>query len=129
MTSSTTPRNRNATILLWTGTVIGGTIAPSGLGKFVGHFWQPLFASWGYPSWFAGVVGATEIIAGICLFIPRLAAYAAIVLAVIMAGAFVTLYTHPSELMGWGARPLFYLAILAGVGLARWKDRRRLAGS
>lgn len=118
------------TILLWTSTAIGGAgIALSGIGKLVGHFWQPLFVSWGYPIWFASVVGVGEVIAGICLFIPRIAAYAAIVLAVIMTGAFVTLLTHPSKRMGWGATPLFYLVIIAGVGVVRWSERRRVLGS
>ena len=84
MTSSVR-RRRVATILLWAGTVVGGSIALSGVGKFTSHFWQPLFVAWGYPVWFASVVGAAEIVAGVSLFIPRLAAYAAMVLAVIMA--------------------------------------------
>lgn len=129
MTTSTVSRSRGATILLWTGTVIGATIALSGLGKFTGQFWQPLFASWGYPVWFASVVGAAEILAGICLFVPWLAAYAAVVLGTIMTGAFITLFTHPSKLMGWGATPLFYLVIVTSVGVARWNDRRRVFSS
>lgn len=125
MTSPSVGRSRAATILLWIGTVIGGSIALSGVGKFTSHFWQPLFVGWGYPAWFASVVGAAEVVAGVSLFIPRLAAWAASVLALIMGGAFVTLLTHPSDKMGWGATPLFYLVIVGLVGAVRWRDRVR----
>lgn len=49
------------------------------------------FANWGYPAWFATVIGIVEVVAGIALLVPHVAFYAAGALAVVMAGA---VFTH-----------------------------------
>jgi uncharacterized membrane protein YphA (DoxX/SURF4 family) len=96
----------------------------AGLGKFrQPEMWRPLFAAWGYPAWFMLVVGGVEMGGAISLFIPRVAAYGALVLAVVMLGALATLMTHPGGPLGWGATPLVYLVALLGIAAARWQRR------
>lgn len=51
---------------------------------------QQNFQNWGYPQWFRVVVGASEVISAMLLFVPRAAWGAASVLAVLMAGATLT---------------------------------------
>jgi putative oxidoreductase len=117
-------RSRPATILLWIATVIAGLgIGLAGVAKFTSHMWQPLFVAWGYPGWFAGMIGALEIIGGMCLFVRRTSLYAACSLIAIMLGAFFTLRTHPGNPLGWGATPLIYMVLLAVVALRRYHER------
>lgn len=117
--------SKSLTILMWAGTLIaGGAIALGGLGKFTGHFWQPLFAAWGYPIWFNYVIGALEMIGGICFFIEPVALYAGVVLATIMLGAAYTLAVHPTPRMGSSVRPIVYFLIIVVVGVLRWRSRR-----
>jgi putative oxidoreductase len=125
MTSSgVVPRSRPATVLLWIATVVAGLgIGLAGVAKFTSHMWQPLFAAWGYPAWFAGMIGALEIIGGVCLLVPRTSLYAACSLIAIMLGAFLTLSMHPGNPLGWGATPLIYMILLAGVALRRYLER------
>jgi uncharacterized membrane protein YphA (DoxX/SURF4 family) len=119
--------SRSRVGLIYVGTLVaGGSIALSGLGKFTGHFWQPLFLAWGYPLWFCYLIGAAEIVASISLFVAPIATYAGVVLAAIMLGAFYTLVSHPTPQMGWSGRPLIYVAIIGLVIVLRWareKDR------
>jgi uncharacterized membrane protein YphA (DoxX/SURF4 family) len=116
--------NRAVALLLWAATIVVGLgIGLAGTAKFFTHAWQPLFAGWGYPPWSVAVVGALEIIGGVCLFVPRLAFYAALSLAVIMVGAFVTLRVHPGGALGWGATPLFYILALIGIAAGRGRQR------
>lgn len=120
MTSSgrLTPRSRVG--LIYAGTLVaGGSILLSGLGKFTGHFWQPLFVAWGYPLWFCYAVGAAEIVAGVCFFVAPIAMYAGLVLAAIMLGASYTLVAHPTPQMGWVGRPLVYVVIIGLVIVLR----------
>jgi len=118
-------RSRAVTLLLWTATTVAGLgIGLAGAAKFVTRAWQPLFAGWGYPPWFVFVVGALEIIGSVCLFIPRLAFSAAVLLTLSMIGAFVTLRVHPGGALGWGATPLFYTVVLSAIGAGRRRQRR-----
>ncbi len=74
------------------------------------------FAKWGYPDWFRLVVGATEVIAGLLLLVPSLAAYAAAVLGLEMVGAIVTHLTHdeaPNALVPF-VLALMLLAVVYG---------------
>ena len=115
-------------VLLWLLTALEafGLGAP-GLQKFREVHWERMFVGWGYPAGFSYVVGAIEIAGAICLFIPKLASYAAIVLAVVMASAAATLLLHP-RLMGWGT-PVVHVVLLSGLAAARWKGRlRRVPG-
>jgi uncharacterized membrane protein YphA (DoxX/SURF4 family) len=98
----------------------------AGFGKFGRpEMWGPLFAGWGYPHWFMCLVGAVELGGAIALLIPPIAAYAALLLAAVMLGAFITLVTHPGGPLGWGATPLVYLVVLLGLAAARWQRRLR----
>lgn len=130
MTISPSFISRSRAGLINAGTfVAGGSIALSGLGKFTGHFWQPLFAAWGYPSWFCYAIGAAEMVAGVSFFFAGIAMYAGLVLAAIMLGAFYTLVSHPTPLMGWSGRPLIYVAIIGLVIVLRWVARRARAAA
>ena len=124
--ASTRPRPRVATVLLWIVTIffaLGMTAA--GSGKFRGNFWQTHFVGWGYPIWFSYVIGAAEMVCGICLLVPRLAFYAGISLAVIMTGAVVTVVTHPTPQFTPPA-PVIFAVVMLLIALARWRDRLRL---
>ena len=123
-TSAVASRSRAVTVVSWAATlVVGLGIGLAGAAKFATRPWHPLFASWGYPPWVVTVVGALEIIGAICLFVPRLAFYAALALGVMMIGAFITLRMHPGGPLGWGATPLFYMVVLAAIAAGRSRDR------
>lgn len=88
-------------------------IGVAGVTKFTQpEHWRVLFAGWGYPAWFASVIGAAEVGGAVALFVPPVATYATGLLGVIMLGAFVTLITHPGGPFGWGATPAIYILLL-----------------
>jgi uncharacterized membrane protein YphA (DoxX/SURF4 family) len=123
-------RTRAVRLLVWAATIVVGLgVGLAGAAKLVTQVWQPLFADWGYPPWFVAVVGALEVVGGVCLFVPRLAFYAALSLGGIMIAAFVTLRLHPGGALGSGATPLFYTLVLSAIAGARWRDRYPLRGS
>ena len=67
----------------------------SGLTKLPGDgFWVRDFARWGYPASFRIAVGIAELASFALLLIPRLAAYGALIFAVVMLGAIYTHATH-----------------------------------
>ena len=74
--------------------------------------WAPMFAAWGFPAWFRVVVGATEIVCALALFIPRSRVWACAVLLAVMAGAAVTHVTH-----GESRRVVLNLALSALISL------------
>ncbi|MEP6572310.1 MAG: DoxX family protein [Gemmatimonadota bacterium] len=53
-------------------------------------FWTAAFARWGYPPWFRVAIGALEVVGGAALVIPWIASYGAIVLVLVMLGAWGT---------------------------------------
>jgi uncharacterized membrane protein YphA (DoxX/SURF4 family) len=53
-------------------------------------FWSAAFARWGYPPWFRILIGGLEVAGGVCLVVPWLASYGAVVLVVVMLGAWGT---------------------------------------
>jgi uncharacterized membrane protein YphA (DoxX/SURF4 family) len=70
------------TLLLCAMFVMAGSV------KFTAsEMWAGMFADWGYPAGFSYVIGGVEVVAGILLLVPWLAAYAAAVIAVVMIGA------------------------------------------
>ncbi len=72
-----------------------------------------MFTAWGYPAWFAVLIGLLEISGAVGLLIPGLARLAAMGLAAIMLGA---AYTHLANGEGMEVvRPLVFLAALGGV--------------
>ena len=70
-----------------------------------------LFAKVGLGQWFRYVTGLLEVTAGIGLLLSRYAFYAAVVLAIVMAGAFIA---HVTVLGSSPAAPLV-LFILTGI--------------
>jgi uncharacterized membrane protein YphA (DoxX/SURF4 family) len=48
------------------------------------------FFRWGYPLWFLYLIGAIELVGGICLLIPQVRFFAVLVLSATMVGAFMT---------------------------------------
>src|SRR5262245_2886095 len=101
-----------------------------GIAKFADPSWARKFAGWGYPSGFYMVIGALEAIGGVCLFVPRIATYAAALLGVIMIGALATHLLH-NEMQRLVA-PLIFLFVRAVIGMARLRAAARpglLAGT
>ncbi|MDH3402679.1 MAG: DoxX family protein [Acidobacteriota bacterium] len=76
-----------------------------------------MFEGWGYPAWFAILIGVAELAGAIGLLVPRTTRYAVIGLALIMLGA---AYTHLSHGEGLQVlRPVIFLAGLGGIWLLR----------
>lgn len=109
------------TVVVWTLTVVVALgIGIAGLGKLHRpNRWELLFAGWGYPAWFSMVVGIAEVCGAIALLVPAVAFYAATLLAVIMAGALVTLLRHSGGPLGWGATPAVYIVLLIIIAALR----------
>jgi uncharacterized membrane protein YphA (DoxX/SURF4 family) len=77
------------------------------------------FVNWGYPAWFAYVVGAAEIVAAILLLLPRRRFLGAVVFAFILTGAVATHIINHDSLADSVSAPVHL--ILAGiVALATW---------
>jgi uncharacterized membrane protein YphA (DoxX/SURF4 family) len=97
----------------------------AGLAKFQGDQWQDMFVGWGYPAWFALVVGSAEVVGALVLFVPRFASYAASMLIIIMLGAIGTVSwsTYETEL-GLGV-PIIHIVVLSIILFARRKRRWR----
>ena len=95
----------------------------AGFSKFSNpDFWLSSFVEWGYPAGLASVIGGVEMIGGVLLLVPRLAAYSAGVLVVVMLVATGTVLLHPGTL-GPGAS-LVNAAALVVVLVGRWGRRR-----
>ena len=55
------------------------------------EYWQARFVSqWGLPAWMAPMIGATEMLGGLMLLVPRLTGLGAAVIVIVMFGATVT---------------------------------------
>ena len=113
--------------LLWTVTILETLgMGLAGFTKFATpDIWTTNFASWGYPVWFTFAIGAAEMGGAILVLIPRLATYAAVLLAVIMVGALSTVIVHSSDLGVAG--PIVHLVLLAIIGTSRRSRRWRPA--
>ena len=70
----------------------------------------PMFLHWGYPSWFAKLIGVFELAGSIGLLIPRTTRAAILGLTAIMFGA---AYTHLANHEGTQVlRPVIFLTVL-----------------
>jgi uncharacterized membrane protein YphA (DoxX/SURF4 family) len=105
-------------------TIIGWVLASllalgylaAAIGKLTGAATQT-FAHWGYPAWFATLIGMFELAGAIGLLIPKTTRYAVLGLTVIMCGA---IYTHLASHEGLQVlRPVIFLVILWTVWLLR----------
>jgi len=75
-----------------------------------------LFAKIGLGQWFRYFTGLLEVAAGIGLLIPRYASCAAVVLAIVMAGAFIA---HVSVLGTSPAAPLVLFVLIGSIAYLR----------
>ena len=65
--------------------------APQGWSKFNdASGWAIAFRNWGYPDWFRIAVGIAEISAVVLLLLGRTAAYGAMLIILVMLGAWAT---------------------------------------
>jgi uncharacterized membrane protein YphA (DoxX/SURF4 family) len=120
-TAETAGISRTKAVALWIAIgLLGALFVLSGVMKFVKPEIAEQFAKWGYSNAFRALIGASEIVSGLALLIPRLAIYATGALGVIMAGA---VYTHVTRGEApHAALPLVLLGLLCAVAYAR---RRR----
>ena len=64
---------------------------PQGLAKFSNTSgWAAAFRQWGYPDWFRMLIGTLELSAAVLLLLGRTAAFGAIIIIVVMLGAWAT---------------------------------------
>ena len=105
-------------IVTWTLQVVVGLVFMMvGTSKFRAPAWAGRFAAWGYPDGFHLVVGVFEIAGAVCLLVPRLAAYGAALLMVVMTGAALTHLVHGE--MRQFTSPLVLIVLLALVAWLR----------
>ena len=111
--------------LLWLVVVLAAlSLGEAGWGKFEhAEGWQHWFGRWGYPPWFAQVIGVVELGGAVLLLIPRTSSYAAATLIGVMLGAFYTVMTNETDL-GW-VDPLVNIALLSIVAAGQWRRRWR----
>ena len=99
--------------------------ARAGLAKFdSASGWSRAFAHWGYPVWFRVLIGVLEVSAAALLLWPRTAAYASVIIIVVMLGAMGThaFVEHRPER---AANELGQLVFASLVGAGRWRVRKR----
>src|SRR5712692_2470416 len=102
-------------VTVWTLTIVAaamfllaGTLKLTGLPMEV-----QLFDAIGIGQWFRYVTGSLEVVGAIGLFVPALAPFAALLLAMVMIGAIIT------HLFIVGGSPLIPIALLAiTIGIA-----------
>ena len=92
--------------------LVGLTFIGAGGAKLAGAaVMVDLFAKVGLGQWFRYFTGLLEVAAGIGLLISRSASYAAVLLAIVMAGAFIA---HVTVLRSSPAAPVV-LFVLTGI--------------
>ena len=125
MTNTRTTAAKAGVVLLWVVTVLEALLmAVAGSAKFTRpDTWSGMFVDWGYPLAFTWVIGAVELGFAVLLLVPRLAAWAGIVLIVVMLGALATVIVHDSPLGVTG--PIVHMVALGIVVAGRWRDRLR----
>lgn len=89
-----------ATIVLWVVTVAAGAgMILAGATKFIAaDMWTGMFTEWGYPSWFAFVIGGLEVVGALAFLVPRFATYGGALVATIMGGALFTLVSNQVDM-------------------------------
>jgi putative oxidoreductase len=94
----------------------------AGAAKFGKPVWARMFARWGYPDHFYLVIGVIEVAAGVGLLVPRLAAFSALTLVAVMAGAGMTHLVH-GEVQR--LTQIAVMSLLLGiVAYVRWRPLR-----
>lgn len=112
--------------LLWLVTAAGGlSMIDAGWGKFEAFDgWWYWFTQFGFPGWFAPVIGVVEMVAGAAVLIPRFASYAAIVLIGVMVVAFYSVMTTPHTALS-PEDTLVGMALMAIAAAGWWRRRFR----
>lgn len=99
--------------------------APAGWDKFdAASFWAKAFTHWGYPDWFRILIGVLEIGSALLLLWPRVAAYGAAVIMVVMLGGMGThvfVEHRPSRVTSELVHLVFASIVLTG----RWRMRMK----
>ncbi len=91
----------------------------SGSGKLINPAQaSAMFVNYGYPAWFALVIGVVEVVGGVLLLVPRVAFIAAGALSAVMAGAAFTHLKTAGEAPR-AAVPVVLLILSVIVALAR----------
>ena len=118
---------RLATIGLWILQILLAIVMIGpGSQKFTGPTWERMFRTWGYPDNFYLLIGAIEVVGGLCLLVPRTAAYGAAALVPVMIGAAFTQILRGGRN---GVGEFVFAALLALVAFVRWRGMRRRAGA
>jgi uncharacterized membrane protein YphA (DoxX/SURF4 family) len=108
---------------------------PGGAFGYLSYFEK--FVNWGYPGWFAYVIGSAEIVAAIMLVRPRRRFLGAAIMTFILTGAIATHIINHDTIADSIAAPihLVFMAIVAlGTWPADWREplgfgQRHFAGS
>jgi len=110
-------------VTLWALTIVAagmfllaGTLKLTGVGMEV-----QLFAAIGIGQWFRYLTGALEIAGAVALFVPALAPFAALLLAVVMTAAIAT------HLFIVGGSPLAAVLLLAAAFTIAWLRREQIS--
>ena len=118
LTHSSTAR-RIAVALVWTlqlGSaamfLLSGSLKLAGVPMMV-----QMFAAIGLGQWFRYLTGGVEVISAVLLFVPSLAFFGALALAVTMVGAILT------HLFIIGGSPAVPIALLAATATIAWVKR------
>src|SRR5438105_5287102 len=82
---------------------------------------RPMFTQFGYAAWFLTFIGCSEALGAIGLLIPRVAAFAAAGLSIIMVGALYTTASH--HMYKESITPVIVFALLIWVANTRIKER------
>ena len=118
---------RVATVVLWiVSALLAVVMVGPGVQKFTSPVWERMFRAWGYPDGFYLVIGAIEVIGGVGLLIPRVAAYAAATLSVVMVGAAITQITQGGRN---GVGEIVFATLLAIIAVARRPSWMRRAAT
>ena len=113
------------TALVWTLTVVSAALfVLAGTLKLTGVEMEvQLFATIGVGQWFRYLTGLLEISGAVGLFVPALAPYAALMLAVVMSGAVTT------HLFIVGGSPVAAACLLASTLTIAWLRRERISSA
>ncbi len=121
MDSSTAVGSKILGVLLWVAILLElVTLGGAGVAKFSSPTWPEMFIGFGYPGWWALVIGVLEVGGALALLIARTRAWSAILLMAIMVGALFTVLTNESRL--GTLQPVIHLGAL---GFILWRSRIR----
>ena len=119
--TQTSTKSRAIRVLIWTLQIasaalflFSGTLKLSGAPMMV-----QMFGAIGIGQWFRYFTGALEVISAVLLFVPSVALFGALALAVTMVGAILT---HLFIIGGSPAVPIGLLAATATIAWVRSRD-------